>query len=158
MQDSSHPSKPVPILLLLAMLFSVRHLVIVFLAYNPSPKIAVAFLQGFHSPLYLATDIPSLLVLCSWFRRLPKSGAFWRIIWRHGRALLTMSLSLQFGLLYMQHGQELWQAYSFTDSQRFVIVNLGLDLLVIYYLWRFTIVRDVFADFPSASPKATDQP
>lgn len=145
--------KKVPIHLILAMLFSVRHLFIVFLAYNPSPKMAASFtyLQAFQSPWFVFSDLPALLVLLAWLKRLPESGAFWRRTWKHGRLLLTTSLVIQFVLLLWQQGQGLFQAYSFTDSQRFVIVNLGLDLLVIYYLWRFAIVRDVFADFPETS-------
>ncbi|MBK6743681.1 MAG: DUF2919 family protein [Hydrogenophilales bacterium] len=148
----------VPLLLVLAMLFSVRHLFIVFLAYNPSPKMAASFtyLQAFQSPWFVFSDLPALLVLIAWLKRLPESGVFWRGVWKRGRLLLTISLLIQFALLLWQQGQGLYQAYSFTDSQRFVIVNLGLDLLMIYYLWRFAIVGDVFADFPKAkAPDAT---
>jgi hypothetical protein len=96
------------------------------------------------------SDLPALLVLIAWLKRLPETGTFWRSVWKHGRLLLTTSLMIQFALLLWQQGQGLSQAFSFTDAQRFVIVNMGLDLLIIYYLWRFAIVRDVFADFPEA--------
>ncbi len=141
----------VPFHLALAMFFSIRHLFIVFLAYNPSPKMAAAFtyLQAFQSPLFVFSDLPALLVLVAWLKRLPESGALWRSVWKHGRVLLTVSLLCQFALLFWQQGQSLSQAYSYTDSQRFVIVNMGLGLLTIYYLWRFAIIRDVFADFPA---------
>lgn len=145
-------SLKIPIHLIVAMLFSVRHLFIVFLAYNPSPKMAASFtyLQAFQSPWFVFSDLPALLVLIAWLKRLPETGTFWRSVWKHGRLLLTTSLMIQFALLLWQQGQGLSQAFSFTDAQRFVIVNMGLDLLIIYYLWRFAIVRDVFADFPEA--------
>lgn len=141
----------VPFHLIFAMLFAIRHVFIVFLAYNPSPKMAssFAFLREFQTPIYVFADLPALLVLVAWLKRLPESGAIWRKVWHNGRLFLTLSLLLQFALVFVRQGHDIWQAYSYTDSQRFAIVNLGADLLVIYYLWRFAVIRDVFADFPT---------
>jgi hypothetical protein len=122
----------------------------VFLAYNPSPRLgqAFSFLQGYQSVWFILTEIPAILVLVAWLKRIPDTGPFWRWIWHNGRYFLTATLLMQFALLASREWQGLRHAFSLTDSQRFVILNLGLDVLVLYYLWRFSVVRDVFADFP----------
>lgn len=142
----------VPPLLVFALLYAVRHLLIVFLAYNPSPKLgaAFAFLQPLAEPWFVAADLPALLVLLAWWQRRPEAKAFWRGIWRYGRVLLTISLLTQSALLAQAQGVNILQAYYLTQSERLAIVSLGLNLLCVYYLWRSPRVADTFADFPTA--------
>lgn len=146
----------VPFLLMVILLYSVRHLFIVFLAYNPSPKFAgaFAFMQPLASPYFMLTDLPAMLVLAAWIRRAPKAGDAIRWIWRHGQTLLTFSLLLQFALLVFLEGGGVWSAYFYGERERMVIVSLGLNLLALYFLWRFPLFGDVFADFPKS--EATD--
>lgn len=141
----------VPLLLMLIQLFSVRHLFIVFLAYNPSPKFAgaFAFLQPLANPYFVLSDLPAMLVLTAWIRRGSKAGVFVRWIWRHGQVFLTVSLLLQFALMAFLEGGGVWSAYYYDDRERLVIVSLGLNLLALYLLWRFPLFGHVFADFPA---------
>lgn len=142
----------VPFHLIVVMAFAARHLLIVFLAYNPSPKMATSFsfLQAYQNPLFIAADLPALLLLIAWAKRLPASGKAWRTIWKHGRLLLTLTFLAQAALLVTLNGHDIWHTYGLSTSQRFVIFNLGMTALAIYYLWRVTLVREVFADFPES--------
>jgi hypothetical protein len=146
----------VPFTLMLLLLYSVRHLFIIFLAYNPSPKFAeaFAFMQPLASPYFVLSDLPAMLVLAAWIRRAPQAGALMRRIWRRGRVLLTASLLLQFALLIILEGGGVWSAYFYGERERMVIVSLGLNLLAVYVLWRVPLFGDVFADFPPADAAA----
>ncbi len=146
----------VPPLLVFALLYAIRHLLIVFLAYNPSPRLgaAFAFLQPLAEPWFVAADLPALLVLLAWWQRQPAARVFWRRVWHSGRALLTATLLIQFALLAHAQGLRLWEAYYLTQAERLAIVSLGLNLLFVYYLWRSPRVGDTFADFPSPPKSA----
>lgn len=143
----------VSVLLLLTMLYAIRHMAIVFLAYNPSPRLnaAFAFLQPLAEPWFVAADLPALLVLLAWWQRRPEAKALWRRIWHSGRVLLTTSLLLQFVLLAHAQGLRLWESYYLTQGERLAIVTLVLNLLLVYYLWRSPRVGDTFAEFPAAA-------
>jgi len=152
-----HGSLKVSLPLLGVMLYAIRHLLIVFLAYNPSPRLgsAFAFLQPLAEPWFVAADLPALLVLLAWWQRRPEAKRFWRQVWHSGRALLTTSLLLQFVLLVHAQGLRLWEAYFLTQGERLAIVTLGVNLLLVYYLWRSPRVGDTFADFPAAGKAAS---
>jgi len=150
----------VPFLLMVILLYSVRHLFIVFLAYNPNPKFAgmFGFLQPLASPYFVLADLPAMLVLAAWIRRAPQAGDAIRWIWRQGRTLLTVSLLLQFGLLVYLEGGGVWDAYFYGERERMAIVSMGLNLMSLYFLWRFALFGDVFADFPKAEGTRTTAP
>jgi hypothetical protein len=141
----------VPVHLALVMLYSVRHLFIVFLAFNPMPKLsgAFTFMQPLvSSPLVLLTGIPGLLVLLAWGKREPDAAPLWRRVWANGRLLLTLGLAAHCLLLAALQGADALSVFYYRQSARLVVANLGVDLLLIYYLWRFELIRDVFAEFP----------
>lgn len=146
-----HLALKVPLLLSVTLLYAIRHILIVFLAYNPSPRLgsAFAFLQPLAEPWFVAADLPALLVLLAWWQRRPGAKALWRGIWRYGRVLLTTSLLLQFALLAHRQGMSILGAYYLSQGERLAIVSLGLNLLLVYYLWRSQRVADTFADFPA---------
>lgn len=145
-------SLKVPALLVVTLLFSIRHLLIVFLAYNPSPRLgsAFAFLQPLAEPWFVAADLPALLVVLAWWQRRPGAKALWRVIWRYGRVLLTLSLLLQFALLAQAQGMNILESYYLSQGERLAVASLGVTALCIYYLWRSPRVGDTFADFPAA--------
>jgi hypothetical protein len=144
-------------MLVVTMAYAIRHLLIVFLAYNPSPRLgsAFAFLQPLAEPWFVAADLPALLVLLAWWQRRPGASALWRRIWRSGRVLLTASLLLQFALLIHAQGLQLWESYYLTEGERLAMVSLVLNVLLVYYLWRSPRVGDTFADFPAAAKDAS---
>lgn len=146
----------VPFLLMVILFYGIRHLFIVFLAYNPSPKFAEAFvfMQPLANPYFVLSDLPALLVFAAWTRRAPRAGKVFRWLWRRGQVLLTMSLLLQLILLLFFEGKGVWNAYFYDDRERLVIVSLGLNLLAFYLLWRLPLFGDVFADFPAVGETA----
>lgn len=147
-----HGCLKVSVLLLGTMLYAIRHVLIVFLAYNPNPKLgsAFAFLQPLAEPWFVAADLPALLVLLAWWQRRPEAKTLWRGVWRYGRVLLTISLLLQFALLAHGQGMNILESYYLSQGERLAIVTLVLNLLLVYYLWRSPRVGDTFADFPAA--------
>lgn len=142
--------KPTPLLIAL-IIYCELPLLFILLAYNPSPKLQAAFvpLQHYATPFSLLCGLPAALVIVAWAKRLPASGDTWRHIWRLGKWLLSVSLVSQLLLLYSQMHGSLWASYALDASDRFLLVQMGLSLLALYYLWRVPRVSDVFADFPA---------
>jgi hypothetical protein len=141
----------VPLPLILVLMYVARHFLIIFLAFNPLPKLAgvFAFMQPLVStPAIFLTDIPGFLVLVAWAKRKPGAGYLWRWIWNHGRELLTAALLAHFLILATTKGWDALSAFNYLHAARLVIVNLAVDLLLVYFLWRFPLVGDVFRDFP----------
>lgn len=145
--------KPTP-LLITVMVYCCLPLLFVILAYNPSPKLQAAFvpLQHYATPLSLVCGLPAALVIMAWIKRLPNAWEGWRHIWRWGKWLLSVSLVSHFLLLFFQAHGSIWNSYALSGADRLLMVNMGLDVLALYYLWRVRRVSDVFADFP-ARPK-----
>lgn len=151
--DRNLALKPAP-LLIAVMLYCALPLLLVVLAYNPSPKLQAAFspLQHYATPLSLLSGVPAALVIIAWLKRLPESGSFWRRLWHSGRVLLSISLVFHFLLIAYQSHASIWNSYALSTADRMLVVNMGLDLLALYYLWRSPRVADVFADFPARPP------
>ena len=151
--DRNLTLKP-PFLLIAVMVYCAIPLLFILLAYNPSPKLQAAFvpLQHYATPLSFVSGLPAAVVIAAWTKRLPTSGDGWRQIWGWGKWLLSFSLVSHFILLFSQLHGTLWNSYALTDKDRFLMVQMGLALLALYYLWRVRRVSDVFADFP-ARPK-----
>jgi hypothetical protein len=151
--DSHLALKP-PFLLIAIMVYCALPLIFILIAYNPSPRFQASFsyLQHYATPLSFLGGIPAALVLFAWTKRLPTAGRYWRLIWRWGKWLLSVSLMTHNYLLFSQRGLDIWNSFTMLDSDRLVVVNMGMDLLFVYYLWRVQRVTDVFADFPSSRP------
>lgn len=144
-----------PTLLLAAcMFYGALPLILVVLAYNPSPKLQTAFdyLRHYGTPSHLLSGIPATLLLTAWLKRLPGARSVWKTIWHRGKWLLTLSLASHFFfMLSMEHGS-LFRSYALSDADRLILLYMGADVLALYYIWRVRRVSDVFADFP-AKPK-----
>ncbi len=141
----------VPFWMLAVLFFTCRHLVFVLLANAPLPSAntSMGFLTAQTSLWFLLTDLPALLVLLAWGHRLPNAKPVWEWLWRRGRELISISLVFQMGftLMVMIAGQSAG-GFSWGISDRLLMVNVGLIGLSLYYFWRFSIVADVFEDFP----------
>ncbi len=147
-----------PLHLIIALLISSRHLIITLLANSAIPKIAASFsyLQSSSSFWFVIADIPALLVLLGLANRQPNAAILWRYAWTNGRLLATSSIFLNIYLCFTFGDLDSFRINSYTSAQRSIILSIGIDILVIYYLWRFKIVHDVFADFPSTTSKVPD--
>lgn len=138
--------------LLAVMLYSIRHLLMVLAVYNPNPKFAaLAYMKEMATPVYMATDLPALMVLFAWLYRRPDVKMWAKIIWRNGRALLMLSAAWHFLVLAYSKGPSAIEAFLIRGDGLLVLGNLLLDLLVLSYLFLSLRVRDTFADFPKMS-------
>lgn len=139
----------IPPLLWMAMLFLVRHAILILLSYLPRTGDAMIYLRDLVDPIFLLADLPAALVLFSAVRRKPEAPDWMRALWQKGRTLLAGSALLYLVLL----------AGSLTASARpplsilseALILSVFLNLTVLAYLGRSPLVRDVFAEFPIPS-------
>jgi hypothetical protein len=139
----------IPPLLWLTMLFLIRHAILVLLSYLPRTGEAMTYLRYLVDPLFLVADLPAVLILFAAVRRKPGAPDWIRALWGHGRPLLALS-----SLLYLV----LLMASLFSSARpllpavnEVLIVSVLLNLAIVAYLVRSTLVRDVFAEFPKDS-------
>ncbi len=100
------------------------------------------------NPRYLLGDAVIIVLLYTWFNRIPEAGKAFRTIWRFGRQLLiAVYLWSAACLVWLNHG-----ALLNTDHRYFGPVGLLLiiDFLAIAYLILSSQVKAVFAEFPAA--------
>lgn len=138
----------VPVLLIIVMIYAVRHILVVVLVYNPKFLSAFLFMRGLFEPWYVVADLPALMVMAAWWQRRPNRKILWKRVWGIGRVLLTLSLALQLIMISIAGGMELIGVYYLDEGERIVIASMVLNLLAIYYIWRSTRVRDTFTEFP----------
>lgn len=95
---------------------------------------------------YLPGDVLIVVLLYTWFNRIPEAGSVFRFIWRHGRALIIgVYLWSAFWLVWLNQ-----TALMRSDHRHFsaVVVLLAIDLLIIAFVYKSTGVKATFADFP----------
>lgn len=97
-------------------------------------------------PRYLFGDCLVVMILYTWFNRIPDAGGAFRWIWRYGRWLLLVAYVWTIGCLFWINMAILMR----TDHRHFeALVILGsINMAAILYLLSAKSVRDVFADFP----------
>jgi hypothetical protein len=137
--------------MILAMMYAARHLVLIFLAYFPgmAGNTGGAFIKDMLSPYLVATDLPALLLLLAWRFRVPDAGRFWRAIWRHGRALLMLTLLAQLVLLAAMHWAPLLiEAAPRGRANVLVVTYALLHFFVLGYVLMADRLKAVFTDFP----------
>lgn len=149
-----HLALRVPATLWLAMLYLVRHLVLLGITFLPTTGEEIEILRALVHPAYLIADLIALPVLVAAARRRPEAGPLLRQIWRRGRRLLSLSALLYLALVIARtagSGRSFWVSVDET-----LLASVLLDLAVLAYLWRSPLVRDLFSDFPE--PGCANQP
>lgn len=98
------------------------------------------------NPLYLSGDIIAVVLLYTWFNRIPEAGRGFRLIWQYGEGLLILAYLWSAGCLFWLNKAVLLNS----DHRHFaaVVFLLALDLAIIVYLLRSPQVKAVFASFP----------
>jgi len=142
-----HLALRVPPLLWLAMVFLVRHPVLLGLTFLPTSGDTLDYLRALVQPIRLAADLPALLVLIAAARRRPTAGSWVRAIWDHGRWLLGASALVDGGLgihdlVTTGYGQGL-------STGDLIILAVVVDLWICLWLARSRLLRDLFRDFPA---------
>jgi tetratricopeptide (TPR) repeat protein len=136
--------------MILAMVFAMRHVLLVFLTYFPgmAGTADVSFVKGFLSPYLVFSDVTAVLLLVAWRFRQPEAGKSWRVIWRHGRFMLTATLFVQLILLAdTRWGRQIIQAPQ-SDESTLVIGYALVQLYVIAYVLLSNRLKAVFLNFP----------
>lgn len=135
-------------LLLATIAYSLRHLIIILLAYAPSQKFggSMDFLKHQTNPLLLVSDMPALALALAWSRRHEDSSALMRSIWHKGRALLMTAVGLHLGLMLWLSGSAI--LHHPAGSGQAVLLQGLLDVAILAYLFRSSLVKDIFEDYP----------
>jgi len=144
-----HVVLKIPPLLWLAMLFLVRHSVLLLLTFLPRTGETMTYLRDFVDPLFLFADLPAGIVLFAAARRKPGMPGWICALWRHGRLLLATS-SLLYLLLLMASLVFSARPLRLAVNEA-LILSLLSNLVILAYLARAPLVRDVFAQFPEES-------
>jgi len=140
-------------LLKVIFLYSLRHLVFILLAYNPIQKLggSLDFLKYQFDPLLVMSDIPALLLVYAWANRNAGAPLKVQALWHKGRGLLAASAVLHLTLMLWLNAHEALQSPVDTG---FPIFLQGLvDVGVLLYLFRSSLVKDIFADYPGGAKK-----
>ncbi len=94
------------------------------------------------SPIEFFFAVPAVLVAFAMLKRSALSGPFIRNVWRNGKWLLLLSVSMHLAyLLVVALGHS-------GDIQTVEMVSGVIDIYIVYFLMTSTRVRDVFAMFP----------
>ena len=91
----------------------------------------------------IAASIPTLFVLFAWVKRKPGAADFVREIWRHGVILLLVSVALNVLTVFIP--LFLGATHKISTSGW---VQLGLSIVIAWFLLSSRRVKDTFADFP----------
>ena len=98
--------------------------------------------KNYSNGALLYSCIPALLVIISMARRVPSAGSFLRWVWRNGRGLLLLSLILEIGLISLS----VWLRIQKLNEVS--LAFLYIDGLLIFFLFKYQRLVDVFAEFP----------
>lgn len=140
-------------LLWLAIFYSMRHFMLfLFVSLTQSAELMGTFADVVDLRL-MVSDTLALLVLFAYFSRLGKNpGALFRHLWHGGRWLLLAATALNTVLVPIL----LWKKIAELDLV--LLTLLELNVVVMLYLARSTLVRDIFADFPAAIEEPAKAP
>ena len=141
----------VPPLLLLVMVFLVRHVFLVLLSFLPRTGDAMTYLRDLVDPLFLLSDLPAALVLLAVLLRKAGSPAWLQTLWHKGQSLLTIAALLYIAILAVLLTRSVRPLVQSINEA--IILSVLLHVAIIFYLVRSTLIRDVFADFPADAEK-----
>lgn len=130
----------------LSLIFLCRHILMIVLiggmsfkgGINPDMKIFLNMLE----PAYFFTDVPGVMMLYVMLARRPNAGPAVRWIWRHGRQLILLSVTL-FLILFAIRTRLDIAAY---ETAEWTII--GANMIVAVYIATSGYIRDLFREFP----------
>jgi hypothetical protein len=99
----------------------------------------------------LVCEAPMWVLVIAAARRSPQAGMLVRWVWRRGRVVLSLAAGLQLAwTLWILAQREVWHPW----PERFMFVLALLDLAVLFGIWRSTLYRQLFLEFPErAAPR-----
>ena len=132
-----------------ATLFLSRHIlsfIVIGIAFSRAAPGSRNAFGGLFEPIFMATDLPALLLLLAMLARHPKSGRAIRALWRAGPYLLLGSAALYAALLFRQFGG----APDLSDWRSWLMV--GGTVLSVAYVFVSPYARELFRQFPAPEP------
>ena len=99
--------------------------------------------DGLIEPIYIAADIPAMLVLLAMICRHPKSGTAIRFIWRRAPYFLLASTTIYLALLTKLIGSDV-TGYGWP-----VWLSIGGTIAALGYVFLAPYARDLFRQFPA---------
>ncbi len=142
-----HLTLKVPRMLWLVIAFLLRHLLLLGITFLPTTGEEITVLRDLIRPQFLAADLLALPVAVMAARRRPQAADWMRRLWPCGRSLLTLSALLYLALLISGIATSGTPLIRTVDEA--VLISALLNLAVIVYLWRSSLVRDLFREFPA---------
>ncbi len=136
----------VPLMLWLAMVFLVRHFLLLGITFLPTTGEEIKILRELVHPLYLLSDLPAGLVLFVAMRRRPECADWGRRVWRLAPWLLGSSAAGYLAFLSLNlflTGRPLYLSIN-----ELILLSILLHLGILGYLSRSRLLRDLFRDFP----------
>ena len=135
-----------PIPLWLALVFLVRHLLLLGITFLPTTGEEIEVLRNLVRPEFILADLPAALVMAAGFRRRRPCPDWVRRIWRRAREILTLSILVYLGLLVVTLAGSSLPLRDAIDEP--LLVSLLVSLAVPVYLWRSRLLADVVRDCP----------
>ena len=96
--------------------------------------------------VWLALQLPIVLLMVAGAQRVPAGGRWARVLWRNGRVIITLSALLNLAwtarLLWSSDGWALWPEVLLAS---FVLIDLATALAI----WRDRFFAQLFSEFPA---------
>jgi hypothetical protein len=105
--------------------------------------------------IWLALQLPIVLLMAAGAQRVPGGGAWARWLWRNGRPIVTLAALLNLGWT----GHLLWQSDDWALWPELLLASLCLiDLAIALAVWRDRFFAQLFSEFPAPEqdPKASN--
>lgn len=146
-----------PASLWLCVAFLLRHWVLIlFIAVSASrsPE-TMGWIDADRPWLMPVIELPTLLLVFAWTRRVPTAGWLARTLWRRGRELITAAagLDLAWAVWFLSVSTP-WNPW----PERVVLLLALVDALIILVTWRSVVWRQLFREFPAAPPSKGASP
>ena len=104
---------------------------------------------------WLVMQAPIVILALAAFHRVPSAGAWARLIWRHGQAIVVLTAMLNLGwTAWLLYGADTWNRW----PELFLASCVLIDLAVALAVTRNPVHRQLFREFPAREPKAAADP
>ena len=142
----------VPAMLWLVILYGIRHFFLVgAAALMPMDIVTIPWINFQTSPYFMLTDLPAALVLFAIGHRVPDGLTFMRRVWTYGRWLLIASYVAGIALFAYLNQDVMTDPSSWDFPDGLFVVMM--DFVIVAYLIRSELVRDVLRDFPGPAKR-----
>jgi Tfp pilus assembly protein PilF len=158
-------------MMVLVMLYSLRHIVLVFLLYFPlmPGRVDMDYLRDLLSVPMVLAELPALLLIIAWRQRQRIAARIWgehkgrpserpwHWLWRHGRWLLLMTLILQTVLMVDAYWLGWLMETRYAETAGVFPLHVVLQIGAMAYVLLARRWRDLGEDFPTEPPSGESQ-